>query len=48
MGTAVYEQSAELNENASFVYVLALALFAVAVRALMIRIRRRLASWYTG
>ena len=46
MGMSVFEKSAELDENASFVYVLALALFAVAVRSLMIRARRQFAPWY--
>lgn len=48
MGMSVFTKSAELNENASFVYVLVLAIFAVGVRALMIRSRRRLAPWYQG
>lgn len=48
MGTSVFEKSAELNEDASFVYVLALALFALGVRALMTRTRRQLAPWYAG
>jgi ABC-type nitrate/sulfonate/bicarbonate transport system permease component len=45
MGMSVFEKSAELNENASFVYVLALAVFAVVIRSLMIRSRHRLAPW---
>jgi len=48
MGMTVFEKSAQLNENASFVYVLALAIFAVSIRALMIRARHRLAPWYHG
>jgi len=48
MGMSVFEKSAQLNENASFVYVLALAIFAVSIRALMIRSRRWLAPWYSG
>lgn len=48
MGMSVFEKSAQLNEDASFVYVLALAIFAVGVRALMIRARQRLAPWYHG
>ncbi len=48
MGTSVFEKSAQLNENASFVYVLALAIFAIMIRSLMIRARRQLAPWYTG
>ncbi len=48
MGMSVFEKSAELNENASFVYVLALAIFAVGIRALMIHTRRRVAPWYGG
>lgn len=48
MGMSVFEQSAALNENASFVYVLALAVFATAVRTLMIRTRERLAPWYSA
>jgi len=47
MGMSVFEKSAQLNENASLVYVLALAIFAVGVRTLMIRSRRRLAPWYS-
>lgn len=48
MGMSVFEKSAQLNENASLVYVLALAIFAVGIRSLMIRSRRRLAPWYSG
>ena len=48
MGMSVFEKSAELNEDASFVYVLALAIFAVTVRVLMTRARRQLAPWYAG
>jgi ABC-type nitrate/sulfonate/bicarbonate transport system permease component len=48
MGMSVFEKSAQLNENASFVYVLALAIFAVTIRSLMIRTRHRLAPWYHG
>lgn len=48
MGMTVFEKSAQLNEDASFVYVLALAVFAVSIRALMIRTRHRLAPWYHG
>lgn len=48
MGMSVFEKSSELNEDASFVYVLALAVFAVGVRLLMIRGRRQLAPWYAG
>lgn len=48
MGMSVFEKSAQLDENASFVYVLALALFAVTIRSLMIRARRQLAPWYSG
>ena len=46
MGMSVFEKSAQLNEDASFVYVLALAIFAVGIRSLMIRSRQRLAPWY--
>jgi ABC-type nitrate/sulfonate/bicarbonate transport system permease component len=46
MGMSVFTKSNELNENASFVYVLCLAIFAVGVRALMIRFRHWLAPWY--
>ena len=46
MGMSVFEKSAELNEDAAFVYVLMLALFAVSVRLLMTRSRRQLAPWY--
>jgi NitT/TauT family transport system permease protein len=46
MGMSVFTKSNELNENASFVYVVCLAVFAIGVRALMIRVRRRLAPWY--
>ncbi|MGH6985085.1 MAG: ABC transporter permease [Stellaceae bacterium] len=48
MGMSVFTQSAELNENGSLVYVVCLAIFAVGVRALMIRARRAVAPWYTG
>lgn len=46
MGMSVFTKSNELNENASFVYVMCLAIFAVGVRALMIRFRHWLAPWY--
>lgn len=46
MGMSVFTKSNELNENASLVYVLCLAIFAVGVRSLMIRVRQRLAPWY--
>jgi NitT/TauT family transport system permease protein len=46
MGMSVFTKSNELNENASFVYVVCLAIFAVGVRALMIRFRHWLAPWY--
>jgi ABC-type nitrate/sulfonate/bicarbonate transport system permease component len=48
MGMSVFTKSNELNENASLVYVMCLAIFAVGVRALMIRFRHWLAPWYTG
>jgi NitT/TauT family transport system permease protein len=48
MGMSVFTKSAELNENASLVYVLFLAIFAVGTRSLMIRARQRLAPWYGG
>jgi NitT/TauT family transport system permease protein len=48
MGMSVFEQSASLNENASLVYVLVLAIFAVGIRGLMVRARHRLAPWYSG
>lgn len=46
MGMSVFTKSNELNENASLVYVLCLAIFAVGIRSLMIRFRRWLAPWY--
>jgi NitT/TauT family transport system permease protein len=46
MGMSVFTKSNELNENASLVYVMCLAIFAVGVRALMIRLRHWLAPWY--
>jgi NitT/TauT family transport system permease protein len=46
MGMAVFTKSNELNENASLVYVLFLAVFAVGTRALMGRVRQQLAPWY--
>lgn len=45
MGMSVFTKSNELNENASLVYVMCLAIFAVGVRALMIRFRHWLAPW---
>jgi ABC-type nitrate/sulfonate/bicarbonate transport system permease component len=48
MGMSVFTKSNELNENASLVYVVCLAIFAVGVRALMIRFRHWLAPWYRG
>jgi ABC-type nitrate/sulfonate/bicarbonate transport system permease component len=47
MGMSVFTKSNELNENASLVYVVCLAIFAVSVRAAMIRFRHWLAPWYT-
>jgi ABC-type nitrate/sulfonate/bicarbonate transport system permease component len=46
MGMSVFTKSNELNENASLVYVLCLAVFAVGIRTLMIRFRHWLAPWY--
>ena len=48
MGMSVFEKSAELNEDASFVYVLTLAVFAVGMRLMMTRARRWMAPWYAG
>jgi NitT/TauT family transport system permease protein len=48
MGMSVFTKSNELNENASLVYVVCLAAFAVGVRALMIRFRHWVAPWYRG
>jgi ABC-type nitrate/sulfonate/bicarbonate transport system permease component len=47
MGMSVFEKSAQLNENASLVYVLMLAIFAVSIRTLMIRSRQWIAPWYS-
>jgi ABC-type nitrate/sulfonate/bicarbonate transport system permease component len=46
MGMSVFTKSNELNENASLVYVLCLAIFAVSIRSMMIRARHWLAPWY--
>jgi NitT/TauT family transport system permease protein len=48
MGMSVFTKSNELNEDASLVYVLCLAIFAVGVRAAMSRFRRWLTPWYRG
>lgn len=48
MGMSVFTKSAELNENGSLVYVVALAIFAIGVRSLMSRVRHRLTPWYRG
>lgn len=48
MGMSVFTKSNELNENASLVYVLVLAIFAVGVRSLIVRSRQWLAPWYGG
>ena len=48
MGMSVFTKSNELNENASLVYVLCLAIFAVGVRAAMSRFRQWLTPWYRG
>jgi len=45
MGMSVFTKSNELNENASLVYVMCLAIFAIGVRSLMIRFRHWLAPW---
>jgi NitT/TauT family transport system permease protein len=47
MGMSVFTKSLELNENASMVYVVCLAIFAVGTRSLMIRFRHWLAPWYS-
>jgi ABC-type nitrate/sulfonate/bicarbonate transport system permease component len=47
MGMSVFTKSNELNENASLVYVVCLAIFAVGIRSLMIRFRHWLAPWYS-
>ncbi len=46
MGMSVFTNSNELNENASLVYVLCLAIFAISIRSLIIRFRHWLAPWY--
>jgi ABC-type nitrate/sulfonate/bicarbonate transport system permease component len=46
MGMSVFTRSAELNENTSLVYVLALALFAIGVWSSVAPARRWLAPWY--
>jgi ABC-type nitrate/sulfonate/bicarbonate transport system permease component len=46
MGMSVFTKSNELNENASLVYVICLAIFAITIRTLMIRFRHWLAPWY--
>jgi ABC-type nitrate/sulfonate/bicarbonate transport system permease component len=48
MGMSVFTKSNELNENASMVYVVCLAIFAISVRSGMIRFRHWLAPWYRG
>ena len=48
MGMSVFTKSNELNENASLVYVVCLGVFAIAVRAGMVRFRHWLAPWYRG
>jgi hypothetical protein len=48
MGMSVFTKSNELNENASFVYVVCLAIFAVGIRSAMIRFRHWLAPWSGG
>ncbi len=48
MGMSVFTKSNELNENGSMVYVVCLGVFAVSVRAGMIRFRHWLAPWYRG
>jgi ABC-type nitrate/sulfonate/bicarbonate transport system permease component len=48
MGMSVFTKSNELNEDASLVYVLFLAIFAVGARTLMSRFRHWLAPWYRG
>lgn len=47
MGMSVFTKSNELNENASLVYVLCLAIFAIGLRAAMKRLRYWVAPWYT-
>ena len=46
LGMSVFTKSAELNENASLVYVVCLACFAIALRMLISRVRRTIAPWY--
>ena len=46
LGLSTFALSAEFHEDYAFVYVIALAIFAVAARGLMFWLRRRVAPWY--
>lgn len=48
LGLSTYSQSSSFHENDAFVYVLALAAFAVGARWLILTARRRLAPWYVA
>lgn len=46
LGLSTYSNSSSFHENEAFVYVLALAAFAIGARRLIFVARRRLAPWY--
>lgn len=46
LGLSTYSNSSSFHENEAFVYVLALAAFAIGARRLIFLGRRRLAPWY--
>lgn len=46
LGLSTFTQSAQLHEDDAYVYVIALALFAVLARSLIFRLRRIVAPWY--
>lgn len=48
LGLSTFAFSSSFHQDAAAVYVLALALFAIGARALVIAARRRLTPWYRG
>lgn len=46
LGQSTFALSAEFQENYAFVYVIALSLFAIILRALVLQLRKLVAPWY--
>jgi ABC-type nitrate/sulfonate/bicarbonate transport system permease component len=46
LGLSTFALSASFKENEAFVYVIALAIFAIALRSLIFKLRSKVAPWY--